>query len=129
MPKSAKLIAITLLALSCVCPVFAHHGTAASYDQKRVVKFEGTVVEFLWRNPHSSLFVKGKDASGKDVDYSVEMGSPGQLVKSGLRRDTFKPGDHVILEVHPSFTNPASGEMLSGKATINGKSLGIVQEP
>jgi hypothetical protein len=127
MPKTSQLIVFALVAASCVFPLFGHHGTAASYDQKKTVTFEGTVVEFLWRNPHSALFVKGKDASGKEVEYSVEMGSPGQLVKSGVRRDTFKPGDHVILEVHPSFTNPTSGEMLSGKANVNGKQLGIVQ--
>jgi hypothetical protein len=103
-------------------PLFAHHGTAASYDQNKVVKVKGIVKEFLWRNPHSSLYLEGKDDSGKTVVYSIEMGSPGQLAKGGYTRNTFKPGDEVTFEMHPSFSNPTSGENLAGNGSvINGK--------
>ena len=82
------LAALALLATWV--PLFGHHGTAASYDQKRTVKVKGIVKEFLWRNPHSSLYLEGKDESGKVVSYSIEMGSPNTLAKLGYTRNTFK---------------------------------------
>ena len=117
--KVSGLITLALLILGA--PLFGHHGTSTSYDQKRVVKVTGIVKEFLWRNPHSALFVEGKNEAGKAVTYSIEMGSPNPMVKLGYLRNSFKPGDEVIVEMHPSFTNPASGECLSCRVWINGK--------
>jgi hypothetical protein len=111
---------IALGVLLCTTPVFAHHGTGASYDQKRWVKVEGVVTEYLWRNPHTSLYLRGKDASGKTVDYSIEMFSPGQMVKQGYTKTVFKTGDMVVIEVHPSYTHPDSGECLGCKFSVNG---------
>jgi hypothetical protein len=120
--KAATLSGALLLALVFpAAPLFAHHGTAGSYDQNKVVKVTGTVKEFRWRNPHSALFVTGKDVSGAELTYTLEMGSPNTLVKFGYTRDTFKPGDALIIDMHPSFTNPESGEALSREVTINGK--------
>jgi hypothetical protein len=124
MTKSGKLFLIAAGVILCVSPLFGHHGTAASYDQKRVVRIEGTVIEFLWRNPHSALFLKGKDSSGKAVEYSIELYSPGQMVKLGYTKDVFKPGDHVIIEPHPSFTNPTASECLGCNVIVNGKEPG-----
>lgn len=117
--KVSHLAAVTLLAL----PLFAHHGSAVSYDQDKAVKVKGTVTEFLWRNPHSALFIEAKDASGTTVTYSVEMGSPAALSKIGYTRNTLKAGDQVELEMHPSFTNPGSGEAISRGVKVNGKEL------
>ena len=124
MKRSVKLTLIVFGVFLTAASLFGHHGTAASYDQQHVVAVEGTVVEFLWRNPHSSLFVKGKDEAGNPVDYSIEMYSPGQMVKLGYTRNVFKPGDHVILQVHRSFTNPAAGECLGCKVIVNGTEPG-----
>jgi hypothetical protein len=104
-------------------PLLAHHGTAGSYDQNKTVTVQGTVKEFWWRNPHSALFVDAKDESGKDVTYALEMGSPQTLVKFGYTRTTFRPGDKVIMPMHPSFTNPVNGEALSRNVTVNGTKL------
>src|SRR5580692_1579900 len=122
-----KIIGIALFAIAAlVAPVYAHHGTAASYDQKKLLKVEGIVKEFLWRNPHSALFLNSKDPSGKAVEYSIEMGSPNVMAKSGLTRNTFKPGDQVIVNIHPSFTNPLSGECGGCQMWVNGKPVRII---
>ena len=116
------LVALTLLVTWV--PLFGHHGTATSYDQKRTVKVKGIVKEFLWRNPHSSLYLEGKDESGKVVNYSIEMGSPNTLAKLGYTRNTFKPGDEAIIEAHPSLASPTSFESLSSlQVFVNGKPL------
>lgn len=124
MKREVKVsILAVLTALGVSVPLFAHHGSAVSYDQNKAVKITGTVKDFLWRNPHSALFVDGKDKAGNAVTWSIEMGSPATLVKLGYTRNTLKAGDHVELEIHPSFTNPSSGEALSRGLVINGKEL------
>ena len=125
---NGKFIGVAVFAIAAlVAPVYAHHGTAASYDQKKFVKVSGIVKEFLWRNPHSALFLNGKDESGKPVEYSIEMGSPNVLAKSGLTRNTFRPGDEAIVEMHPSFSNPVSGECLACNIWVNGKQIRIAK--
>ena len=118
--KKLFLAAAVAGALSAVS-VFAHHGTATSYDQKRTLTIKGTVSQFLWRNPHSALFVDIKDDKGKTSTYAIEMWSPSLMVKQGYTRTTFKAGDEVMLEVHPSLAGQAVGECLGCKLTVNGK--------
>ena len=117
--KASVLVALALL----VSPVslFAHHGTAGTYDQTKVVKVSGVVKQFLWRNPHCILLLTGKDAAGKEVTYSFEIGSPGSLVGRGFSRDSFKVGDSVALDMHPAFGNPAVGQPATRTFVINGK--------
>jgi Family of unknown function (DUF6152) len=116
--QSIRLAALGLLAGGMV---LAHHGTAASYDQKKIVTIKGTVSEFLWRNPHSSLFLDVKDESGKVANYAIEMFSPILMVKAGYTRDVFKTGDEVAIDVHPSLAGENSGECLGCKFLVNGK--------
>ena len=102
-------------------PALAHHGTAASYDQKKTVTIKGTVSEFIWRNPHCALFVDVKDDSGKVVNYSIEMFSPNLMVGRGYTKTVLKRGDEVTIEVHPSLAGTTSGECLGCKLLVNGK--------
>jgi hypothetical protein len=110
-------LALALFAL----PLAAHHGTAASYDQSKWVPIKGTVTQYLWRNPHSALFLDVKDDSGKVIAYTIEMYSPGLMVKAGYNRTSFKVGDTVLIQVHPSLAGEPVGECLGCKILINGK--------
>lgn len=120
--KRWGLIIYSLLGLVVAgVPLLAHHGTAASYDQKKLVTVKGTVVQFLWRNPHSSLYLETKDENGKEGTYALEMWSPGLMVKRGFTRDSFKAGDQVEADVHPSLAGAPVGECLGCKIMVNGK--------
>jgi hypothetical protein len=102
-------------------PLAAHHGTAASYDQTKWVTLKGTVTEFLWRNPHSALFLDVKQPNGEVVGYSIEMFSPSLMVKQGYKRTVMKKGDTVEIDVHPSLAGTPSGECLGCRLLVNGK--------
>lgn len=116
------IVAASAMLLSAL-PAYAHHGTSGSYDDTKTVLVEGTVKEFRWRNPHSALFVVGKDARGRELTYAIELGSPNALARAGMLRTSIRAGDKVSLEMHPSFTNPANGYTLgtSLKMLVNGK--------
>jgi hypothetical protein len=102
---------------------YAHHGTATSYDQSKQIKVQGVVKEFRWRNPHAGLFLVAQDETGKEVTISLEMGSPFVLSRIGFNRYTFKPGDKVVAEMHPSYGSSLSGELFSRNVTVNGKAV------
>jgi hypothetical protein len=114
---------VLLALLSPWGPAFAHHGTSGYYDGSKTAKVEGVVKEFVWRNPHCGLFVVAKDASGKEVTYALEMGSPTAMARRGYTRDRIKAGDRVVATFHPAFTNPAAGEVATGELIINGEAV------
>lgn len=121
-----KLTVFGFTALALIVPggvLFAHHGVAGFYDQKKMIKVEGVVEKFEWRNPHCGLFLVAKDEAGNDVTYALEMGSPGSLARQGFTRNSIKAGDHVVAPFHPAFANPLAGELESRDVVVNGKTV------
>src|SRR4029077_12570424 len=84
--------------LMTTIPASAHHAFAAEYDVNRVVTFSGTVTKFEWVNPHAWLYVDGKDASGKTVTWSFEMGAPGGLLRRGWKKTELREGDQITID-------------------------------
>lgn len=77
---------------------YAHHSFAGTYlEDAPPVKIEGTLKEFLLRNPHSFVQVEDKDG----VRWSIEWGAAGQLAQQGVRGDSLKVGDHVVVTGSP----------------------------
>ena len=80
---------------------FAHHSSTSVYLQDRVTKIDGTLKEFLWRNPHSFIRVEAPDDKGETQLWVVEGAAPTQLSESGLSKSTLRPGDHIIVTGKP----------------------------
>ena len=76
---------------------FAHHSVAATYIVSKSVRIEGTLKEFLWRNPHSFMKVEAPDEKGETHLWVIEGAAPQQLTESGLTATTLRPGDRVIV--------------------------------
>jgi len=93
--KATLFFALTLAA-------YAHHSLVANYYFDRTVTVEGKVDEFLLRNPHSFVRVAIADTAGHIETWLLEWNSGGQLGRTGVFKDTLKPGDHVIVTGHPS---------------------------
>jgi len=85
----------------------AHHSFPATYEVDKMVTIQGTVVEFLFRNPHSFVHVLAPDENGKMVEWAVEWGAGSTLGAASIKSDTLKPGDKVIVTGNPS-RDPAS---------------------
>jgi Family of unknown function (DUF6152) len=80
---------------------YAHHSFAATYFVDQEITVEGTLTQFLFRNPHSFVKVQAPDAKGDMQTWSVEWGGGAQLDREHVTRDTLKPGDHVIVSGNP----------------------------
>jgi hypothetical protein len=82
-------------------PLFAHHGNA-SYDSTKTVTVKGTVTDYIWANPHVFLEVDAKDTSGNTLHWTIEAQNPLSQTEVGWTKNTFKPGDEVIVEIIPA---------------------------
>jgi len=100
--KRALLLSITaaMLFLSAA-QGFAHHSFAATYDPDKRIKIEGTVKEFIWRNPHSFIKVEAPDDKGAMQMWTTEWAAPTQLSEAHMTRTTLKPGDKVVVTGQP----------------------------
>jgi len=95
-----RTISITLAtAVACMfsCTLFAHHWTAAEFDNKKPITFTGTVKKVQWMNPHIYTLVEAKDTDGKPVVYRVEGSAPNALFRQGWRMDSLKVGDTITV--------------------------------
>ena len=100
-----KRLALILLvggALVSGATVYAHHSFAATYIVDKEIKIEGEMVSFMFRNPHSFVQVEAPDDQGVVQRWAIEWAAAGQL--SGVKRDTLKFGDHVIVTGNPGRT-------------------------
>jgi len=78
----------------------AHH-SFSNFDMDQSLTLTGTVKRWEWTNPHSYLYVDVTDDKGPTT-WAVEFHAIGQLLRLGLTKSTFQPGDKVSVTVHPS---------------------------
>jgi hypothetical protein len=80
---------------------FGHHSSTSVYLQDKPMKIEGTLKEFLWRNPHSYIKVEAPDDKGQMQLWVIDGAAPTQFSESGMTSTTLRPGDHVIVTGKP----------------------------
>jgi hypothetical protein len=116
------IILAATIALLVRVPVSAHHGGAA-FDNGKTVVLKGTVVEWIYSNPHCLLKLDVKGADGQVVQWIAEGQAPNVIFPAGYRKDSFKPGDQVAITVEPVKNNQPMGRILQS-VLANGKALG-----
>ena len=100
----------------------AHH-SFAMFDMTKEVAVNGTVKQFQWANPHAYIQVVAKDSSGKDVEWSLEMGAPMYLYARGWRPSSLKAGMRISATINP-LRNGKPGGVVRDVAGPDGKAIG-----
>jgi hypothetical protein len=102
-------------------PVLAHHSNA-NYDETKTVVLKGTVAAWDWGNPHVLMVWDVKDeATGKVVRWESFLASVESELSDGLTKESFKPGDPVIMTVHAAkdgSPHSVAYEVQKGDGTI-----------
>jgi len=111
-----------MILMSPLHSAHSHH-SGAPYDSNAQITIEGEVVDWSWRNPHSSLRVTVTDATGEKVLWIIEGTSPNILVRQGWKRSSLKPGDVVKVTIHPLRDGKPGGSLL-GAVLTDGTVLG-----
>ena len=102
--------AVLCLALLPAAVATAHHSTA-EFDYSKQLTIEGKVKEVQWTNPHSyiQLLVPGDD--GKQLEWSVEIGSPSLNINLGWRKNSVVAGDEVTMLLSPARNGSPYGTL------------------
>jgi hypothetical protein len=120
--KMSVVTCASVIVLLLAGSAIAHHSPVV-FDRAKKVTLNGTVREFVWTNPHSSIQIAvPNDAGGVDV-WGVEMNSPNNLVRQGWKSTLLKAGDKVSIVVNPLRSGEHGGIFVSIKFA-DGRVLG-----
>lgn len=121
-------------AVFCAAVLFAHHGSAVSYDLSKKVSTKGTITEFKYINPHPAIFWDVTDDKGNVVHWTGEIApNVAQLQQNGWGRKrseaALAPGTSVTVTVSPSRAGGPVGlvqriENSAGEAVLGEIGLG-----
>src|SRR5687767_448340 len=100
----------------------AHH-SFAPFDLARNITLKGTIREVQFTNPHVWLQVLVPNEKGSQVEWSIEAGAPGMLLRTGWKPNSLKPGDAVTVVTHPAKSGARTGSLVS-VTTSDGRTLG-----
>jgi len=99
MRSKTPIIAIAiLLGIVGFSRIYAHHAFGAEFDPNLPVLLKGPVVRVEWINPHTWIHVQVTNKDGKKEVWMVEGGTPNSLLRRGLKRDSVKVGQVVIVD-------------------------------
>jgi hypothetical protein len=128
--SAAALASLSVLALQ----VYAHHGSAVSYDLTQKVVLKGTITDFKYINPHPAIFWDVTDDKGNVTHWTGEIApNVAQLQQNGWGRKrseaALAAGTPVTITVSPSRAGGPVGlvqriESASGDAILGEIGLG-----
>lgn len=123
----SKRLALSLSAALSFCgaeAALAHH-SYGMFDRQKQQVLSGVVKTFDWTNPHSRIALIVPTQSGSSDVWDIELGPPGQLIRSGWKRLSLKPGDKVEATVNPLRDGRPGGHLMR-VVTADGQVLGDV---
>lgn len=108
--KSAVVVAGVGLLLAAA-PIGAHHAFSSEFDVNKPLKLLGTLTKWEMINPHSWFHIDVKGPDGKVVEWMIEGGSPNQLIRLGVTKNTLAIGTEFVIEGYQAKdgTNKAVG--------------------
>jgi hypothetical protein len=136
MPTGLALtVAIAAAALLGVAaPLRAHHAFAAEFDANKPIQLKGTLIKWDMVNPHSWFHIGVKEPDGTVVTWLIEGGSPNQLIRMGVTKNTVAIGTELLVDGYlaKDGTKKAVGRdfvLPDGKRLFLGGSAGQVGAP
>jgi hypothetical protein len=94
------LLSVTAVMILVGRPLSAHH-SFAMFDSVNKATITGTVTRFEWTNPHVFIEIDVPGPAGQVKHWSVELGSPSILQRSGWKFSDVKPGEKVTAIINP----------------------------
>ena len=100
--------------LAAALPAGAHH-SYAMFDRGKTVSITGTIRTWEMINPHSYLWVNVKAESGADQVWGLEGGGTAALARAGVTKSAVKPGEKVVVDLHPLRDGRTGGMLVKIK--------------
>jgi hypothetical protein len=101
--RAVSLLAVIALAVIAEAGhAQAHHAFAAEFDAGTPVVLHGKVTKVEWINPHTWIHMNAAGSDGKSQDWMIEGGTPNTLLRTGITRETLKPGTEIVVHGYQS---------------------------
>ena len=84
--------------LLATAPLWAHHAFSAEFDVTKPLTLEGTLVKWEMINPHSWFHIDIEGEDGEVATWLVEGGSPNELIRLGVTKNTLEIGAVLTVE-------------------------------
>jgi uncharacterized protein DUF6152 len=97
--RSAVLILLAVGFFRISVPLLAHHGNA-SYDYEKTLTIKGTVMAWVFANPHSLVKLDVTDNKG-EVQHWVLEGNPPSATDASWHKTSLKVGDVIVVDLMP----------------------------
>ena len=111
---------VILTLVSAVMPLSAHHSWPVSYT--RLVTVKGTVIEFVWANPHPMMTLEVQSDTGRTEKWLIGGPAINRMESNGWAKTTVKPGD-VITGIGYQFADGQRIIRLERVVLADGKEL------
>ena len=119
--KALCISAFLVLALvSAVMPLSAHHAWPVS--NSRLVTVKGTVLEFMWGNPHPMITLEVQATDGRTERWLIGGPAINRMEANGWTKTTVKPGD-VITGIGYQYANGEKIVKLERVILADGKEI------
>ena len=108
-----RLVAAALFGglLVAASPAGSHH-SAAMYDRDKTITVQGVVKSWQFSNPHTWLEVVAADPAGGEKVWGFESSGASGLMRAGIKRNTFLPGEKISVRTHPLKDGRPGGQFI-----------------
>ena len=98
MRTKRTVVVVVVGVLLAAASLRAHHAFSAEFDVKKPMKLQGTLTKWELINPHSWFHLDVKGPDGTIVPWLIEGGSPNQLIRLGLTKNSLAVGTELVIE-------------------------------
>lgn len=95
--KLVCVVAVVGVLLSAA-PAAPHHAFSAEFDVEKPLTLTGKLVRWEMINPHSWFHMDVADDDGRTVRWMIEGGSPNELIRNGVTKNTLAIGTELTVE-------------------------------
>lgn len=96
--RTPRLVALVGVGLLLAAPLGAHHAFSAEFDVDRPLQLHGKLVKWEMINPHSWFHIDVQDEDGDVTTWMIEGGSPNQLIRLGVTKNTLEIGTALVVD-------------------------------
>ena len=98
MRAKAAVVIVGACLMLAAGQVRAHHAFSAEFDVNKPLTLKGSLLKWEMVNPHSWFHVTVKEPDGKIATWLIEGGSPNQLIRMGVTKNTVPIGTELTIE-------------------------------